>query len=508
MTLSRSKARNRITAKHFAVGFVAVLAVALPSLSTLASLVTTDIFIVSEQQPLSEDVYVTSLSGKVDGVIDGDLTIFTGDLTITGRVTGSVAVFSTGSVVVEPTGRIDGSLRGAAVNVTVRGEIGGDLFVSGASIVVEDIGSVTRDAMLFGGTARIEGSVGRDVRGRTLRLVVDGSIGGDLDVATQKLEFGPSAEIDKDVLYRSPVEADLDSEAVIGGTITRLPTQSNFVYGIMLALANVVGFFGFLVAGLVVLWALRRTSSRAVGAVLTRPISSLLVGVLTVVVFPVVVTVLAITLVGLPLAAIGVLIGAGLFVVGPVPAVTALGNRVLIRRGGLFGAFVMGAVLWRLGIWVVPVVGGLIYLLALVWGTGAWVLGALAARRGDPIAPPLLPQSLVVDSQEPLEWDAPLAPGRVSVAGQVGSHVGGELELDDETLEEDVYPPKVDDPDETIDFSGTAVPDIIESADGHDVPDADLTHEQLPDLEDEPSEDPPPDPDPDPPPDSWGLPGR
>jgi len=500
------------------VGFIAVLVVALPSLSTLASLVTTDIFIVSEQQPLSEDVYVTSVSGKVDGVIDGDLTIFTGSLTITGRVTGSVTVFSTGSVVVEPTGRIDGSLRGAAVNVTVRGEVGGDLFVSGASIVVEKFGSVSRDAMLFGGTARIEGSVGRDVRGRTLRLVVDGTVGGDLDVATQKLEFGPGAEIDKDVLYRSPVEADVDSEAVIGGTLTRLPSQSNFVYGIMLALANVVGFFGFLVAGLVVLWALRRTSSRAVGAVLTRPIRSLLVGVLTVLVFPIIVAVLAITLVGLPLAAIGVLIGAGLFVVGSVPAVTALGNRVLVRRGGLFGAFLMGAVLWRLGIWIVPVVGGLIYLLALVWGTGGWVLGALAARRGDPIPSLLLPQSLIADPQEPLDWDAPLAPGRVPVAEHVGGAPGGQIEvddsIDDETVEEDVHPPETDEPDEAITFSDESEPNVDDVEDEEHVPEEEVTDEELLDLEDDPPEDvtpesPSPDkPEPDPPSDSWGLPGR
>lgn len=524
MTHSQSRDRGSRTARHFAVGFIAVLVVALPSFSTLASLVTTDIFIVSEQQPISEDVYVTAISSKVDGVIDGDLTIFTGSLTITGRVTGSVTVFSSGSVVLEPTGRIEGSLRGTALNVTVRGNIGGDVFISAASIVVEESGSVERDALLFGGTARIEGSVARDVRGRTLRLVVDGSVGGDLDVATQKLEFGPEAEIDKDVLYRSPVEADVDNGAEIGGTITRLPTQSNFVYGIMLALANVVGFFGFLVAGLVALWALRRTSSRAVGAVLTRPIRSLFVGLFTVVVLPFVVAVLAITLVGLPLAAIGVLVAVGLFVVGPVPAVTALGNRILLRRGGLFGAFVMGAVLWRLGIWAVPVVGGIIYVLALVWGTGGWVLGALAARRGDPIPSPLLPPSLIVEAQEPLEWDAPLAPGQVATADLTASAPAADAS-DDQTLEEDLEtPPQVEAP-QTIGFEETlesdggdsgsveseTESDPLDPAPEDDRPDDQITSEGAEVADDvaDTDESSPPDDDDQPlPPDSWGLPGR
>jgi hypothetical protein len=132
-----------------------------------------------------------------------------------------------------------------------------------------------------------------------------------------------------------------------------------------------------------------------------------------VIAIPTAVLLLAVTLVGLPLAAIGVLIGAIAFIIGPVPAVTAFGNRVLVNRGGLFGAFVVGAVLWRLGIWLIPVVGGFIYLIALVWGIGAWVMGFAAARRGDPTPPSLLPASLIVEDEIPEDWVPPLAPKQI-----------------------------------------------------------------------------------------------
>ncbi|MCL1599423.1 MAG: hypothetical protein M3094_09580, partial [Actinomycetia bacterium] len=81
-------------ARHLALALIGVFAVVIPSLATFASLVTTDLFIVSTDDPIDEDVYVTSMSGKIDGVIDGDLVIFTGDLTISGTVTGTVTVFS------------------------------------------------------------------------------------------------------------------------------------------------------------------------------------------------------------------------------------------------------------------------------------------------------------------------------------------------------------------------------------------------------------------------------
>jgi hypothetical protein len=94
-----------------------------------------------------------------------------------------------------------------------------------------------------------------------------------------------------------------------------------------------------------------------------------------------------------------------------VPAVTAFGNRILVRRGGLFGAFLVGAVLWRLGIWLIPYVGVVIYVLGMVWGIGGWVLGAMATRRSDPIPAALLPASIAARGDTTPEWEPPLAPG-------------------------------------------------------------------------------------------------
>lgn len=399
--------RPRRSVPFFGLAFVGLLAV-LGSL--VGSLVTTNIFVVSENDPISEDVYVTSTRGVVDGVIDGDLTIFTGNLVINGEVTGTVQVFSSGSVTINEGAKIGGSLRGAALNVTVGGEIGADVFASAASVVVEETGTVARDVMAFGGVVRVEGDVGRDVRGRMIRTVIDGSVGGDIDVATQRFEAGSSAMVDGDVLYRSPTGASIDDGAEILGTITRLPSQSNFVYGVILTIANLVGFLGFLLSGLVVLFVLRGSSSRATGAVVTKPIRSFLYGLVAVVVAPIAVVVLAATLVGLPLAIMLAMAMVASLIVGPVPAVAALGNRLLWKKGGILAAFAVGAVLWRATIWLIPVVGGVLYVIALVWGIGAWIIGFVETRRGDEIPLSLLPERLVAEDRVPDDWVPPLSP--------------------------------------------------------------------------------------------------
>lgn len=396
--------------RYLGLALVAVVAVAIPTIPNFAALVTVDRYIVRVDDIVLEDQYVTSTSGQVEGIVEGDLTIFTGSLTITGEVTGSVTVFSFGRVTVAEGASIGGSLRGTAGSLDIAGVVAGDVFIGAASVVVEPGGVVGRDVMAFGGALTNNGEIGRDVRGRMMRASVGGSVGGDIHIATQSLDVDASGSVGGDILYRSPAEAEIDPSAEISGTITRLPARGNFLYGVIVSLAAVISFFGFIVAGFGALWLLRMSGSRAVGRVLTRPIRTLLVGFLTVMMLPVVVVVLAMTLVGIPLAVIGVLMGGVAFVIGPVPAVTALGNRILWNRGGLFGAFLVGAVVWRLAIWLIPVAGVFVYLLALVWGIGAWVTGLAAVRRGDPTPAALVPASMIVTDKVPDDWEPPLAP--------------------------------------------------------------------------------------------------
>jgi cytoskeletal protein CcmA (bactofilin family) len=410
VTHSPSNAISLPRQRFFALALVAVLAVLLPSLTTFAALITTDRYIVRTGETIAEDQYVTSTSAFVEGAIDGDLTIFSGSVTITGEVLGSVTVFSVGTVTVADGAHIAGSLRGTAGTLRVAGAVDGDVFVAAASVILDPSGTVGRDVMGFGGALTIGGDVGRDVRGRTVRTEISGDVGGDVDIASQNLAITGTAVIGGDVLYRSPSDATIDEGAEISGSLTRLPTRGNFIYGVILSLATVVSLLGFLVAGIVALWLFRTSSSRAVGSILRKPLRSILVGLVTVIAFPAAVVLLGMTLVGLPLAIIGVLIGVIAFIIGPVPAVTALGNRVLWNRGGLFGAFTVGALIWGIAIWLIPVVGGVVYVLGSVWGIGAWVMGFAAARRGDPTPPELLPSSLVAKEEIPADWLPPLAP--------------------------------------------------------------------------------------------------
>lgn len=402
----------------------------------VADVVTTDIFIVGVGATISEDVYVAAQSGTVEGTIDGDLVIVGGDLTISGTVTGSVNALSSGTIRVTETGRIDGALRAAARQVVVAGDVGEDLAATAVSTRIESGGGVGRDVVAFAAALTIDGGVGRDVRGRVFDVSISGDVGNDVDITVSRLTVGDEATIGGDVLYRSAGEAAIAEGATITGQIVRLPSSPNFLYGIILTLANIVSLLAFVVIGCVAIWLFRGSSARAVDAALRRPMRSLLTGLVAVVLTPVLIVVFAVTLVGLPLAlALVVLMIVGL-VLGPAPFVTAVGDRILRSKGGLFGAFVLGALLWRLGIWFIPWIGGFLFLVGLVWGVGAWIVGGWSQRNMSGEDIDLLPPAMRLEDELPDDWDFPLPP----MPGLPTTPVAADVAEGDESEAEHVAP--------------------------------------------------------------------
>ena len=351
----------------------------------------TSILILEQGTTRDEDVFVAAGSGRVDGTIEGDLVIATGDLSIDGLVTGDLLVASHGKVRI--TGSIEGSVRGVVQSVDVDGSIGDDLAVVAVSTNV--LGSVGRDLLAVGRVVRVRGEVGRDVRGRMWRLLVDGDVGRDVDVSVRTLDVRGGAAVGGDLVYRADRGAEVPAGATVGGVTTRLSSRGSFLVRGYLAVANALGFVLFLLAGLLAIWVFRASASRAAGVVVIRPVRTLLVGLVAGVAAPVVVVLLFVA-VGSVLATMAAAALVGTLVVavlafGPVPALTAFGDRVTRGRAGLFGGFLIGSVIWRLVAWWVPLLGAVIGVAAYVWGVGGWLAAGWDDRRHAIEAAPLMP---------------------------------------------------------------------------------------------------------------------
>ncbi|MCP3975839.1 MAG: polymer-forming cytoskeletal protein [bacterium] len=408
----------------FSIVFFAVLA------PFVADVITPDIYLLEAGEIQDEDAYIAATSARIDGRVEGDVFIASGAISIGGVVTGDVLVLSHGRL--EITGTVEGSVRALAREVVVEGSIGGDLAVVTGAVDVS--GDVARDVLLFAGSTSFEGTAGRDIRGRFLDGMIDGTIGRDVDVSVRTLSVGPGADVIGDLLYRADGDASISGGAKVAGQFQQLPSRSTFVVRVWLIAATILSFFAFVVSGFVLFLMFRATMSRAAGLVRTQPWRTLWVGFVAIFALPLLSVVFVFTVVGAPVGVLLLILWLLGLVFAPLPAVAAGGDLILGGRGGLFGAFVVGAAVWRLGIWLIPVVGVLLYTTALMAGTGGLVLAAWRQRQaGIAEAQALGPPTLQADKADiPADWEPPLAPSAVGLQGVADD----DTELDSEPLGE------------------------------------------------------------------------
>jgi cytoskeletal protein CcmA (bactofilin family) len=350
--------------------------VVVPVVGAAAAVINTGRYVLDAEAVQSEDAYVAADSATIEGRIEGDLVIATGSLDISGTVTGDVLVAARGRV--DVSGTIQGSLRGIARSVDVTGTVGDDVAVAALDLTIDGI--VQRDLIGFGATAKVAGSVGRDLLGRFFNLVVRGDVGRDVDVTVRDVTLESGAALGGDLVYQADRDAAVESGAVVSGQVIQIPTAAPFAVRVVLDLALILGFLGYLVGGVGLLWLVRGAAALAVAVVAARPALTLGVGLGVAIGGPIAIAVLVATLVGIPLALVGVLLLLALLLFGTVPVVAAVGVRLLRGRGGVYGGFLAAAVVWRIAALFVPLLGAVLFLLALVWGTGGWVVGAWRAR--------------------------------------------------------------------------------------------------------------------------------
>ena len=349
------------------------------------------VVVISENERLADDLMIVSQDARIEGTVEGDVLVFTDELVVTGVIEGDLLGFARRA---EVTGEVQGSVRLTGGNLRVEGRVGEDLTPAVIRLTVS--GSVDRDIYALGAELEISGSVGRDVAGRLARrTLLSGEVGRDLEPVTPTLVVTDRAVVGGTVVVWPGTDANIAATADVGSVAERSTAGSQLQVRAAVLLIRIVVSILFVLAGVGLFWLFPRSLQRAVGKVRTRPLPSLLWG-LVIVAVPValvlvtgVVAAAAPVLVAgpslavlVPLTLVVLALAAVALLVAPIPVLAAAGT--LLRRGRVspVGGFVVAAIVWLVLI-ALPYVGGLVTAAVMVIGLGAWATGALEAR-GDP----------------------------------------------------------------------------------------------------------------------------
>ncbi|MGM0399218.1 MAG: polymer-forming cytoskeletal protein [Halobacteriota archaeon] len=310
-----------------------------------------------------------------EGETSNGISTVAGTVVVRGTVDGDVNAVS-GDVVVEETGTVTGNVNGAAGSLRIAGTVGGNVDFAGGNVVFERPARIGGDVNLGAGN-----------------VLIAGQIDGTVTVGADRITVGPSAVVAGDLRYDgalnlqegATVEGSVIRDDSIGGGMGPAGWGTN--WGIPGWVDTVYGFFANLLLGALLLALFPRFSNEVADAVEERTARSGGWGLLLLFGIPILLVAFAITIVGIPVALLGLMLYVLAIWVGVVYGEFAVGRYLLTRLGseGKWKALLLGLFVFSL-LGFIPIVGGIAAFLALLVGLGALgsgLRGRFAERRGD-----------------------------------------------------------------------------------------------------------------------------
>jgi len=337
---------------------------------------------VGSGETVNDDIYAGAGTVSIDGTVNGSVIAGGGTITVTGTVTRDLIV---GGGTINVSGHIGGSIIAAGGNVTVTGPIAQDLVVTAGRVDVGSAATIGRDLVVAGGTATISAPIARRVQMTSGSLTLRNRVGGDVRGRVDHLKLD-GAQIGGNLDYTSNNSVEQVNGAHVTGTITRhTPTDrgGDAGNGFLGWLRGLIGIFAL---GLLLIFLFPALSSRAIDTERAQPWASLGIGAGILVITPIVALIVFV---------IGILIGGwwlGLLLIPLWILALAIGyaisgfllGRLIFARlgwGGYHDALaLLGGLFVLTVVGLIPVIGWLVGLVAIVFGAGALAL-VVATRR-------------------------------------------------------------------------------------------------------------------------------
>ncbi len=357
---------------------------------------------------------------------DDDLSIFAGDISISGRIGGDVEIFG-GEITVDASigedarlvggsvhlsGSVVGDVEAIAGNVEIRSDIAGNAELAGGLVnIYGPIGGATSVGAgviefnsSFIGRGDIE-AIGEEIVFRGVAeqnvdftgedIMIYGRIDGDLSTHAEHLTIGPNAVIIGNLMHRGPDAPEISPEATITGSVSfsEMDFESEFrrlhdldfdidtgplrfVFGA----AFVVSAF---LLGLLVIALAPRSTARIAGRFREKPALSGIIGLalfaFSPMIFATLFVLLLVTVIGIPLALLlATLYFPFLFLAYAFGAI-AVGDMIFNQRRrelgfGMRALSLLVVLFAAAAIGMVPFLGFTAGLILMCIGLGAWAM--------------------------------------------------------------------------------------------------------------------------------------
>lgn len=308
---------------------------------------------------------------------DGALAVSGQDIVVEGNVNG--ALFAAGNSITIK-GDVNGPVFIAGNSITIEGTIEGEVFIAGNTIRISEETELSRDAFIVGSEILISGTIGRDLYGGSNKTEINNTIGRNAHLYTDTLTLAENATVGGNMFYASDTEVSNINQHVEGEvryeettTMNRRPEMSQPT-----VLRRILSVIGALLSALIIWWILRKVTHKWWFTLsqtnLSRPLLAMLIGLGLLLLIPIIILLAFISRVlggvGFLLLILYILL---LFLTRIITA-SILGkymleNRLSFKKYNALISF-LGAYLLLYLAGMVPIIGGVITFLSIIYAIG------------------------------------------------------------------------------------------------------------------------------------------
>lgn len=268
---------------------------------------------IGKDEVINDDLLIAGANVRINGTVNGDIKAVGSIVEINGDVNGDVA--SAGSQL-NVRGNIADDLYVAGGQVTIDNKIGDNAFVGGGTVYISDQAEIGRDLRVYGGMINLDAEVKGDLDAGAGQLSITNNIGGKVNAEVDELKIGSGVIINGDLSYTSPKEAEINSNATINGGVDWTKSepqkyqysQDQYSENIWVASFvstltwNIIKITSLMLMGLILLWLFPKEIRKITDKLAGDPGNSVLWGLLTCIVTPIIALGLLITIIGAPLS--------------------------------------------------------------------------------------------------------------------------------------------------------------------------------------------------------------
>lgn len=263
-------------------------------------------FVESDENRSENNIYIVSGNSHTEDKIKGDLSVLSGETTISGVIEKDLLV---GAGKVTLTGEVFGDVRLAGGDVIIKGIVHGDTVVLGGDVRIEDGSDLRGDILIAGGRVFVDAPITSFLKIVGGHITINDKLSGNTEITTQQLIFTDKAEVSGTLLYFSPTSARQNEDTVLSGEINfnqiNSITDSTVFKKVVLNFINfwvLLQFVTTLLISFLLVYIFKVFSQEVSDYALNSFWKSILFGILSIVLIPIISIIFFISLIALPIS--------------------------------------------------------------------------------------------------------------------------------------------------------------------------------------------------------------